>query len=343
MPSIIEQIASDLNISSASVSRALNDRPGVGKELRERILQRARELNYTPSVTARGLATSQTFTLGFFVRQKPNLSTKTDPFYGEILHGVEQVSAQSDYHVAIGTLTDSILSTPQDFRFVRERRVDGMILAGPDIPNDFIIAMRQTGMPIVLVDNKLDHARIDSVNTDDEQGGYLAARHLIEAGHRRIGIISGPQDWYSNARRVRGYRRALAEAGVPVCIVHAGRTTIDSGESAYHRLIEQQPDLTAVCAVNDSMAIGAIRAAQAQGRVVPDDLSVVGFDDIDWAALNNPPLTTISVPKRQVGQEAVRRLLSLLNEPDTHPVEVVVSVQLIERRSTGPCRDGRAI
>ncbi len=343
MPSIIEQIAADLNISSASVSRALNDRPGVGRELRERILQRAQELNYTPSVTARGLATSQTFTLGFFVREKPNLSTKTDPFYGEILHGVEQASAQSDYHVAIGTLTDSILAAPQGFRFVRERRVDGMILAGPDIPNDFIIAMLQTGMPIVLVDNKLDHAAIDSVNTDDEHGGYLAARHLIEAGHRQIGIISGPQHWYSNARRVQGYRHALSEVGVPLCLVHEDRTTIDSGEAAYHHLLKQQPDVTAVCAVNDSMAIGAIRAAQAQGRSVPDDLSIVGFDDIDWASLNTPPLTTISVPKRQVGQEAARRLLSLLNEPDMHPVEVVVSVQLIERQSTTPYRDGRAV
>lgn len=340
MPSIIEQIAADLNISSASVSRALNDRPGVGRELRERILQRARELNYTPSVTARGLATSQTFTLGFFVREKPNLSTQSDPFYGEILHGVEQVSAQSDYHVAIGTLTDAILAAPQEFRFVRERRVDGMILAGPDIPNDFIIAMRNTRLPIVLVDNKLDHARMDSVNTDDEYGAYLAARHLIEAGHRHIGIISGPQDWYSNARRVRGYRLALAEAGVPICIIHVDRTTIDSGETAYHRLMEQQPGITALCAVNDSMAIGAIRAAQSQRRRVPDDLSVVGFDDIDWASLNNPPLTTISVPKRQVGQEAARRLLSLLYEPTMQPVEIVVSVQLIERQSTSRCQDG---
>lgn len=342
MPSIIEQIANDLQVSSASVSRALNDRPGVGQELRERILQRARELNYTPSVTARGLATSQTFTLGFFVREKPNLSTQSDPFYGEILHGVEQISAQSDYHVAIGTLTDAILAAPQDFRFVRERRVDGMILAGPDIPNDFIIAMRHTGMPIVLVDNKLDHARIDSINTDDEYGAYLAARHLIEAGHRQIGIISGPQDWYSNARRVRGYRLALAEAGVPVCITHVDRTTIDSGEMAFHRLMEQQPAITAICAVNDSMAIGAIRAAQHQGCRIPEELSVIGFDDIDWASLNNPPLTTISIPKRQVGQEAARRLLSLLDEPNAQPVEIVVSVQLIERQSTTHYQDGRS-
>lgn len=334
MPSIIEQIASDLNISSASVSRALNDRPGVGRALRERILQRARELNYTPSVTARGLATSQTFSIGFFVREKPGLPAKTDPFYGEVLHGVEQFCSQTDYHVTIGTLTGTTLAAPADFRFVRERRIDGMILAGPDIPNDFILAMLQTGIPLVLVDNRLEHSPVNCINSDDEQGAYLAASHLIAAGHHRIGILSGPENWASNTRRVRGYRRALQEADLPLHIMRADRTTIDSGYEAWGRLMQQQPDLTGICAVNDSMAIGAIRAAQESGLHVPDDLSVVGFDDIDWASLNNPPLTTINIPKRQLGREAASRLLSLLDDTESLPIEVVISVQLIQRQST---------
>lgn len=331
MPSIIEQIAADLNVSNASVSRALNDRPGVGRELRERILKRARELNYTPSVTARGLATAQTFSIGFFVREKPGLPTHTDPFYGEILHGVEALCAQTDYHVAIATLTDSILSSPADFRFIRERRIDGMVLAGPDIPNDFIIAMQYTDLPIVLVDNRLGYTTINCVNSDDQNGGALAAQHLIDGGHRNIGIISGPHNWASNALRVRGYRQALMEANLPYQIVHVERTTIESGEEAYHKLIQQYPDITGICAVNDSMALGTIRAAARQGKRVPDDLSVVGFDDIAWASLNEPPLTTINIPKRQMGQEAARRLMSMLNDPDSRPVEIVVSVQLVQR------------
>lgn len=335
MPSIIEQIAADLNISNASVSRALNDRPGVGKELRERILERARELNYTPSVTARGLATSQTFSIGFFVREKPGLPTHTDPFYGEILHGVEAICAQTDYHIAIATLTDTILTAPAEFRFVRERRIDGMVLAGPDIPSDFILAMHQTGMPVVLVDNRLEHTRVNCVNSDDLNGGYLAARHLIEKGHRQIGILSGPQKWASSALRVRGYQMALLEAGLSWQVAVVERTTIESGEQAFHALLEQMPDVTGICAVNDSMAIGAIRAATRLGITVPLDLSVVGFDDIAWAALNDPPLTTISVPKRQMGQEAARRLMSVFDDPDAQPVEVSVSVSLAERQSSG--------
>lgn len=334
MPSIIEQIAADLNVSSATVSRALNDRPGVGAKRREQILQRARELNYTPSVTARGLAKSQTFSAGFFVREKPGLPTQSDPFYGEILHGVEQACAQTDYHVAIATLTDDILAAPGEFRFVRERRIDGMILAGPDIPTEFIMAMLASGLPVVLVDNKLEYSPVNCVNTDDEHGAYLAARHLVDAGHRCIAVICGPERWPSNARRVRGYRRALEEAGLPLHIVHADRTTIESGADAYQQMVAQHPEVTALCAVNDSMAIGAIRTAQKDGRRVPEDLSVVGFDDIDWATLNDPPLTTISIPKRQMGKEAANRLLSLMNDPDSVPTEVIVSVQLVQREST---------
>jgi LacI family transcriptional regulator len=334
MPSIIQQIADELQVSSASVSRALNDRPGVGEELRSRILQKARELNYTSNVIARGLATSQTFSLGFFVHEKPGLSAHNDPFYGEILHGVEQASAQTDYHVTIGTLTDDVLNDPQSFRFIREGRIDGMILAGPDIPPDFILAMVRSGVPVVLVDNRLAHSQVNCVNSDDETGAYLAAHHLLKQGHHRIGIISGPESWPSNARRVRGYRRALlnGEAGVP--IVHADRTTIDSGREAYQQLTALYHGLTAICAVNDSMAIGAIRAAQLDGRRVPDDLSIVGFDDIAWAQLNDPPLTTVQIPKRQMGGEAAKRLINLLSDPDAVPVEVVVGVTLIERVSS---------
>jgi LacI family transcriptional regulator len=334
MPTIIEQIAADLNVSSASVSRAINDRPGVGSALRERILQKARELNYTPSLTARGLATSQTFAIGFFVREKPGLPTLTDPFYGEILHGVEQAVSQTDYHVSVATLTDPILDAPQAFRFVRERRVDGMILAGPDIPTDFIVAMLHTELPVVLVDNRLDYSPVNCVNNDDETGAFLAARHLIEQGHTYIGVIAGPEEWASNARRVSGYYRALRSVGLPLNIIHVDRTTIESGAEAYHHLIDNYPDITGICAINDSMAIGAMRAAQADGKLIPTDLSIVGFDDIEWSALANPPLTTVGIAKRQMGREAANRMLTLLNDPEAQPTEVIVSVQLIQREST---------
>lgn len=334
MPGIIEQIAADLKVSNASVSRALNDRPGVSQQLRDRILRRAKELNYTPGVIGRGLATSKTFTLGFFVRTKPDLSAQTDPFYGPVLQGIEQVLAASDYHVTVGMLTGDILSAPNEFRFVRERRIDGMMLAGPDIPTEFILAMMATDVPVVLIDNKLTHLVTNCVTSDDDAGGYAAARHLIDLGHREIGVISGPKHWYSSSRRVRGVQYALAEADLPMRLASADRTTIESGESATAQLLAEHPDITGICAVNDAMALGAIRTARRRGLRVPDDLSVVGFDNIDWAQLNDPPLTTVNTPKRQLGQEAARRLLSVLESSDASPVEVVVSTRLVVRQST---------
>lgn len=332
MPSVVDEIAKSLGVSNATVSRALNDKPGVGSDLRERILAKARELNYTASYSARSLATSQTFTVGYFVT-KFDLPGDQDPFYYEIQRGVEQALAKTDYHLSVATLTRSTLERPQEFRFTRERRIDGMILAGPDIPAEFIMAMLRTQMPVVLVDNKLSQTQVNAVNCDDEGGAYLATRYLIDRGHRRIGMIAGPERWMSNARRSAGYVRACTEAGVDVCIVHADRTTIDSGQEAFRGLLAQYPDLTAVCAVNDSMAIGAIRAADALGIEVPADLSVTGFDDIEWAALNRPPLTTIRIPKPQLGKEAARRVLAILEDPELLPSEVIVPVHLVERES----------
>jgi LacI family transcriptional regulator len=334
MPSIIERIAKELNVSNASVSRALNDRPGVSDDLRQRILQRARELKYTPSITARGLVKQQTFGIGFFVREKPGISMHSDPFYGEILHGVEQSLSSTDYHVTIATLTRAIILEPGEFRFVRERRIDGMILAGPDIPAETIMTLLQSEIPLALVDNQLSHSRVNCVNSDDEGGAYLAAKHLIELKHHKIGALSGPEHWASNARRVAGYRRALGEQGLALPIVHAERTTIESGGEAFRKLIAQHPDLTAICAVNDAMALGAMRAAQEMGKSIPGDLSIVGFDDIPLASLKEPQLTTIRVPKRQMGAEAAARMLAMLGNPELAPVEVLVSVELVRRGST---------
>lgn len=335
MPSIIDQIASELNISGASVSRALNNRPGVSEALRERIRQRARELNYTPSITARGLATSQTFGIGFFVSEKPGLTTQSDPYYGKILRGIEQVCADTDYHVSIATLTQAVFEAPESFRFVKERRIDGMILAGPDIPVAFVQQMLASGIPLVLVDNPVADLPVISVNSEDEVGGYIAVRHLLELGHRHIGVISGPTHWTSNAQRVQGYQRALDEAGLPVHVFHAERTTTASGAEACAAILQQHPELTALFAVNDSMAIGAIRAAAEAGRNVPADLSVVGFDDIEWATLNTPSLTTIRVPKDQIGQQAVNHLLSMLNGVTPESRVANLPVELIVRDSTG--------
>lgn len=332
--SIVVDIAKALGISTASVSRALNDRPGVSSELRERVLAKAQEFNYTPNLNARGLATSQTFNIGFFFHQKPGLPASADPFYIEIMHSVQQIIARSAYHLTFETLSEDVLNRSTDFRFVRERRIDAMILAGPDIPPGFITAMLNTDLAVVLVDNRLEYTPVNCINSDDETGAYRAAQHLLGLGHQHIGIIAGPDDWASTRRRVWGYERALAEHGLSAVVAHMEETTIESGRAAFQQIYAQNPELTAICAVNDSMAIGAIRAARAVGKQVPDDLSVIGFDDIPWAELNDPPLTTIHIPRQQIGKEAAHRVLMLLDDADLLASEILVPVTLVERQST---------
>jgi DNA-binding LacI/PurR family transcriptional regulator len=144
--------------------------------------------------------------------------------------------------------------------------------------------------------------------------------------------------WASTARRVRGYQRALQAHNLPLIAVHADETSIISGRDAYQQLIEQHPNITALCAVNDSMAIGAIRDARTQGRSIPQELSVIGFDDIAWAELNDPPLTTMRIPRQQIGKEAAHRVLMLLQDSDMLASEVVVPVSLVERQSTAARR-----
>lgn len=332
--SIVEEIAKSLGVSSATVSRALNDRPGVSHKVRERVLAKARELNYTPTLNARGLATSQTFNIGFFFHLKSGLPAHADPFYSEILHSAQEVIAQSDYHIAFEALTDETLAKPSEFRFVREKRIDAMILAGPDIPAGFITAMLNSQLPVVLVDNRLDFSPVNCVNSDDESGAYQAALHLLNLGHSDIGIIGGPANWASTARRIRGYQRALYARGIVSEPIHMSETTIESGREAYRRLRQNRPDVSAICAVNDSMAIGAIREAKAEGKIIPDDLSVVGFDDISWAEFNDPPLTTLRIPRQQMGKEAAHRVLMLLRDPNLLASEIIVPVFMVERHST---------
>lgn len=268
------------------------------------------------------------------MREKPNLVLQQDPFYYEIQHGIEAVTARSAYHLSVATLTYSHIRKPSAFRPVSERRIDAMILAGPDIPTEFVMAMLKTSLPVVIVDNRLANTAVNSVNCDDEGGAYHAAQHLIRLGHRQIGVIAGPLEWASSARRLRGYTQAAQEAGLRLHILHEQETSLESGELALRRLYEAHPEITAIAAVNDAMALGAMRAAAQLGLRVPDDLSVIGFDNIAWGAMNHPTLTTMNIPKVQMGKEAAMRLLAVLEDPELMPSEIVVPVQLVEREST---------
>lgn len=330
----LEDIARQLGVSTATVSRALNDKPGVGAATRQRVLDLATSQRYTVNGAARGLATTQSKTIAFLTPHR-SVPLADDYFYQRVMMGAQQELSRSGYFLLVATVEEDALTDLAGLEIVRGQRTDGILLAGPEIPARSILDLRARGVPVVLVDNALPRTPVDCVLSEDEEGGYAATQHLIEHGHKQIALLAGPLAWVSNAARTTGYRRAMADAGLSPLEVHCNETTLESGQEAMQRALAEYPDLTAVFAVNDSMAIGAMRTARAAGRKLPQEIAIVGFDDIEAASHVDPPLTTVKVNKRQMGVIAARRLVSLLNGDESVPVRSSVSTQLLVRASCG--------
>lgn len=334
-PKVVTQkeIAQRAGVSTATVSRALNDQTGVNPRMRARILSIAAELGYTRNATAASLATSVTQTVAFVVRTRH--AGADDPFYPLIMAGAEAYLSEHGYHVLLSSVDGHVAGGPYEIPAVSQGRVDGLLVAGPDISSAFIIGMLTAGVPLVLIDNYLTQTAVNCVLNDDQGGAYAAARHMIGHGCRDIVFLSGPREWVSSRERAEGYRRAMEEAGLQPLVLHGSDTTIESGMVLMRQALERWPQLTAVCTVNDAVAIGAIRAAAQLGRRSPDDLAVVGFDDTSWAAINEPPLTTVRVFKRRIGELAAQRLLDCIHHPGDAPVKALVSTELVLRQSCG--------
>jgi len=303
------------------------------------VLEVAAEVNFTPNLAARSLVGASTHTVAFMVNQQA-FPVSSDPFYFVILRGVERALAQAGYHVILTTVGDGAIQADY-LRIVRERRIDGAILAGPDIPSALVLSLAQRGLPIVLVDNALERTALDSVLCDNREGARSAVEHLLWHGYTRVAFVGGPTSWLSTRRRGEGYIEAMHEKGLELILLHESETTTLTGLHAGHKLLDLEVRPQAVFAVNDAMALGVIRAAREVGLRVPEDLAVVGFDDISMAESAHPPLTTVRIAKETMGELAARRLLELIGEErgperrDAVPVKSVVGTSLVVRASCG--------
>lgn len=335
MPVSLNEIAERAGVSLATASRALNGKDGVKPETRERVLAVAKEMEYSANMAARVLATSRTETICYAVHQR-RAPLDVDPFYPNIMHGVEAELSRHGYHLLLSTIGDEHKSIAT-FKPIAENRVDGVILAGPDIPPRFILELKQQGIPLVLVDNMLSNTSFDTINSDDIQGAYKATTHLIEHGHRDIVALLGPENWASSAHRGQGYTNALVAAGLTPHLFHAEDTTSETGHVLLKKALNTIPNLTAIFAVNDAVALGALHALQQLQHRVPEDVALIGFDDTYFSALSTPPLTTVKVYTHEMGKLAARRLLTILEEEEeTYPtVQTQLATELVLRRSCG--------
>jgi len=322
----LHNIAEALGLSPSTVSRALNNKGRVSKQTRERVLEMARQLGYRPSMAGRSLVTQRTTNFGFLVSKHQLLSDGS--FYGEVMEGAEAIASVHGYRFFFSR--DAVENAPQ---LIAEGRVDGMILAGCEIPAQLILDMRRK-LPVVVVDNHLEG--VDSVVIDNVGGARKAVTHLVQLGHRKIGFIAETLKNLSFSERFKGYKQALEVHGIILDkrLVAEGIAGANCGYVAMQRLlVHARP--TAVFAANDEAAAGAIRAIKESGLRIPQDIAVVGFDDGALAPHTEPPLTSVRVFRTVMGEWAVKRLLELLTDYESPPIQIKVSTQLVIRGSCG--------
>lgn len=325
----IKDIAKAAGVSHSTVSRALSDSPLVAKSTRRRIQRMAQKLGYSPNAIARGLVTQQTRAVGVIVTRI------TDPFAGEVVRGIEDVAAENGYRVFLATSHADPVREVNLVKSLRESRVDGIIVAASRVGTLYMPLLAKIGVPIVLINNQQQGRYFHAVGVDNTLGAEMVTRFLISQGHRVIAYIGGPNDHASQHERLRGYRRALAEAQLAFdpSLAQIGTGTIEGGEQVT-QLLSRSPSPTAFCCYNDMTAIGALAALKRCGRRVPEDISLVGFDDIEFASYVDPPLTTIRQPKDEMGRLAMRMLLDLLQGKSVK--NIMVTGELIVRDSAGP-------
>ena len=324
-------VAEQAGVSIATVSRTLAGSRKVSPGTRQRVMQAIEDLNFEPNPSARRLAYMKTDTIALVF---PDIS---GPFYSTVIRGVEQESGRHDHNVLIyGTH-----GKEGSGRFLRtlSSKVDGLIIMARSIDEDSLLSLERQGVPFVLLGHSNGQLQCSTIAVDNEAGAYKAAAHLLEHGHQRIGIITGPENSPDNKGRLQGYKRALLDAGVSLeqNMVVPGNFEYEGGQIAIHKLLESSSPPTAVLAANDEMAIGAIDAAQSRSLRVPEDLAVIGFDDIQMSALTRPSLTTVHQPMRLLGEAAVTLLFDRLQNSNGLPRHEVLDTKLVIRRSCG-CR-----
>jgi LacI family transcriptional regulator len=322
----IAEVAARAGVSTATVSRVLSGSVAARPDTRDRVLAAARELDYRPSAIARALKRRETRTLGLLVTDVGN------PFYPQVVAAVEAAAHELGYGIVLANGGNEVARELEHLDLLAERRVDGLIVASAHVTHEHLGRLERARLPVVLVNADVQAAGIASVSTDHRLGARLATAHLVDLGHRRIGHISAPASHAAARARLAGVRDGTASVDDPVVV--EGNADIAGGATAVAALLAA--GVTAIVAYNDLTAIGALRALHAAGRTVPDQVSVVGFDDIEMAAWTDPPLTTVRQPIPDLGRWAVERLVAgLRGSPAAATAEhTVLAPSLVLRDST---------
>jgi LacI family transcriptional regulator len=330
----IKDVANRAGVSISTVSHVINNSRAVSEESRQRVEEAMAELDYQPNTLARSLRRQQTQSIGMIV---PDIA---NPFFAEIARGIEDSSFQQNYSIILCNSEGDLEKQVAYTNLLIQNQVAGIVFVAAGVSTELVEDLQHREVPLVVVDRAVPRVEVNSVMTNHNQGGRLATQHLIDLGHRRIACISAGSGLSPSADRVTGYMETLWENNMPVnkkLIMH-GDFQYESGYKAVHKLLDLPEPPTAVFACNDLMAVGCISAAAERGLRVPQDLSVVGFDNVRLASFTNPPLTTVSQPMRQIGTLALELLMERINDIDS-PVRIEqLDTELVVRRTTAAPR-----
>lgn len=327
----IKDIAREAGVSHSTVSRALADSPLVKPATKERIHRLAISMGYSPNTVARSLVRRRTETLGLVV------STVADPYVAEVVRGIEETAFDNGFGVLLCESSNNRDREIAAVKMLREKRVDGIVVSASTVGDFYMPLLDELHIPIVLVNREQGTEYAYSIVTDDIHGGALAVEHILNFGHRRIGLITGPEHSQSSSNRLQAYRETIESRGIvfePDLVAHGdGRT--DGGFTGAEALISISQPPTAIFCYNDLTAIGAIRAVKKHGLRVPQAVSIVGFDDIPFAEFIDPPLTTVRQHRYTMGRLATEMILDLLNgrSPEAN---IYMKGDLVVRESCAP-------
>ncbi len=333
----IYEIAKAAKVSPSTVSRALSGNGYVSREKKERIEAVAATLYYRPNALARALVTKRSNTIAFVVADIGN------PFFPAIARGVEDEASSSNYNVILCNTDSNRIKADEYIRALSSRQTDGVIFCTASVNDRHVKEVISGGIPVVL-GYPSKTIKCDTVSCDNLHGGMIATEHLIGLGHTTIGIISALVKRVTGGDRLRGYKKALSKHGLPLRkeLIVEGDYSMESGYEKARLLLRLKDRPTAIFATNDLMAIGAMNAIEEIGLRVPDDIAIIGYDDIPMASIVKPKLTTVAQPKYEIGQLACKAILERMGNPNKPWENTVLKPKLIVRNSSVVMDTGRS-
>jgi LacI family transcriptional regulator len=329
MPTITD-VAREARVSASTVSHVINETRYVSDEVKQRVHAAMEALNYQPNVIARSLRTRETLTVGVVV------SDVTNPFFTSIVRAIEDEVLKQGYSIILCDTDEKPEREQAYLRLLMGRRVDGLIVAPSSGNADLLRSAIESGLPVVLLDRSVPGLAADVVLSDNESGAFDAVSYLIGMGHRRIGIIAGRLEVSTGADRMAGYVRAIRTHGIPAdeSLIEVAKFKRDIAYDKTMKMLNRAEPPTALFVCNNVMTAGTMAALKAAGKKVPEDISVIGFDDSEWAALMDPPLTVVAQPIVELGTRAAQTLMRRISRGRVKtPRAVVLKPELILRDS----------